>query len=407
MPYVGDTVVEMFVEEPSRPAVRGWCPSAHAPMETGDGWIVRARLGCRPVSGEQWAELADIATTFGNDSVEFTMRGNLQVRGVAEHLTGSAAGRLVNVGLAGFDEADDRRRTVVVNPLARIASDAGGSTSPDEVTARLEDLLLRHGGDLPSKWWAVVDADTAWSIPVAECDIALHQRHGTWRVLVGGRAVWSGLDPTAVAVQVVEACARLRRRARDLDPLSGLVGDAPNSMSPDAPSPDSVSPEGEGEGRPSVESWFGVRTVDGWVVAAAAPPLGVTATPALHILASMAARRGVSVHPTTERGVVVIAPPRSVAEVERCLDELSGCRWITDVDDERRLVTACIGSRGCSAALIDTWAVADRLIEGGGVIERVHVSGCSKRCGAPTGTRELIATSNGLDEVAASGMSDR
>lgn len=374
----------MFAETPIEPAVRGWCPSAYAPMETGDGWIVRARIGCRPVSAVQWSELAEIASAFGNGQVEFTMRGNVQVRGVAEHETNDAAHRLVAVGLAGFDAADDRRRVVVVNPLNRLAVDSDTEVTPSEVVAYVEDLLALHGDKVPSKWWAIVDADSAWPMAAAGCDVALQQRSGTWRMLVAGREVWSGPDPRSEVTGVVEQCAELRCRARDLDQTGAPLAQADQRR-----------------------SWSGVQEIGGSLVAAVSPPFGVTNAPALRVLATVAATRGVSVHPTPERGVVVVAPEECRAELDRCLDELRQQGWIIEADDPRRLVSTCIGTHGCAASLIDTWQVATDLIVSTGVTERVHVSGCSKRCGAPAGVRELVATSVGIEAFAALGMEEQ
>lgn len=386
----GATVEAMCADAPIPPVVRGWCPTAHAPMETGDGWIVRARIGCRSVLADQWAELADVAATCGNGLVEFTVRGNVQVRGIPEQLTNDVARRLAAVGLAGLDEADDRRRAVVVNPLTRLAPATGAAVTVGEVTACLEDQLARHGGELPPKWWAVVDADVAWPMPIAGCDIAVQQRLGVWRVLVAGHEVWAGLDPRLQAARIVERCAHLGRRARDLEP----EGEPSVATTSGRAAPESRGP------------WRGVRRMDGLVVAAVAPSFGVAVSPALCALATVAATHDVSVHPTPDRGVAVIAPERCAAEVDRCLGDLHGHGWITVDDDPRQWVSACIGSRGCASALVDTWHVAADLIGAAGA-QRLHVSGCSKRCGAPAGARELVATGIGIAEVVASGIDDR
>lgn len=403
MPYVSATVGSMIADTPKLPAVRGWCPSAHAPMEAGDGWIVRARVGCRPVAAVQWSEVADLAETVGNGLVEFTMRGNLQVRGVAEHLTGDAAERLVTVGLAGSNESDDRRRLLVVNPLARLAPVGGDATTPEvttpaETTARVEELFAVRGGELPAKWWAVVDADTAWPMPVDACDMALQQHPEGWRVLLAGREVWSGRDPRQTASHVIERCAALRRRARDLDPDDVHEAAAVDVAAVEAATTVTGLPSPAPFRSPRA-SWWGVRRLGGWVAAAASPPFGVAPAVALRALASVAATPDVTVHPTPARGVVLVAPERRSADLARCLNDLDRLGWITSDHDPRRLVSACIGTRGCAASLIDTWQMATELVGSTSTPERVHVSGCSKRCGAPTGVRELVASVAGIETV--------
>jgi precorrin-3B synthase len=389
----------MVADTPITPAVRGWCPSAHAPMVTGDGWIVRVRVGCRPVSADQWAELADLAETFGNGLVEFTTRGNLQVRGIPEQLTGEAARRLVAIGLAGLDEADDRRRAVVVNPLARLAPSScdaalAAAATPTEVTAWVERMLALHGGELPSKWWAVVDADTAWPMPVERCDLALQQHPGGWRMLLAGREHWSGLDPRPAASQVVARCAQRRCRVRDLEANPGQGADRDPDSTVDVLAMGSRS---SASLRAQSASWCGLRMTGDWVAAAASAPFGVTAPATLRALASAAAMPQVSVHPTPQRGVLLVAPEGRTTDLAQCLDDLDRLGWITCDDDPRRLVSACIGSRGCAASLVDTWQVATDLI---GSAERVHVSGCSKRCGVPAGVREFVASTAGVGTVA-------
>jgi precorrin-3B synthase len=398
----------MFADTPIAPAVRGWCPSAHAPMVTGDGWIVRVRVGCRPVSTDQWAKLADLAESLGNGLVELTTRGNLQVRGIPEHLTGDATQRLVAIGLAGLDEADDRRRAVIVNPLVRFAPSSRDAASavaatPAEVTAWVERLLGLHGGELPAKWWAVVDADTAWPMPVDGCDLALQQHLGGWRMLLAGREDWSGLDPRPAASQVVERCARLRCRVRD---LCGDFGHRSDRDLEGAIDTVASRPRLAASFRAQKTSWYGVRKSGDWVAAAASPPFGVTSPAALRALASAAATPQVSVHPTPQRGVLLVAPVGRTTDLARCIDDLDRLGWITCDDDPRRLVSACIGSRGCAASLIDTWRVATDLIESAGVSARVHVSGCPKRCGAPAGVRELVASTARVGTVV-SGNEDR
>jgi precorrin-3B synthase len=127
--------------------------------------------------------------------------------------------------------------------------------------------------------------------------------------------------------------------------------------------------------------------------------LGVAAASSLHALADAALTPDVSVRPTPQRGVVVVAPAERRATVNRVLDALAVHGWVTRPDDPRRFVTACIGARGCPSGLVDTHALAADLNAAGTLVEPVHLSGCPKRCGSPPGARELIATAGGLVEA--------
>ncbi len=140
--------------------------------------------------------------------------------------------------------------------------------------------------------------------------------------------------------------------------------------------------------------WWGLRQIaDDWV-AATSPPFGVATVAALEILAEAGATRSVALHPTPQRGVLMIGPQSAAGVISDALGALAALGWVTSGDDRRRMVSACIGSRGCGASLIDTWHVAGELRPD----VRTHVSGCEKRCGAPGGARHLVATATGLEE---------
>ena len=347
-------------------------------METGDGWLLRARVGGRAVTAVQWAAVAGIASELGNGLVEVTMRANLQVRGVPGHRTGEATARLVDCGLAAVEDRVDRRRAVVIDPLAALAP-APRRAEGAVVLRAVEDAVERHAAALPPKWWAVVDVGGPWPVPTAGSDLALAFGDGRWCLEVAERALAAVPDPVAVgagpiaaAVAIVERCAAAGVRARELlDPL----GDP-------APAPHAPTP------------WWGLRQHGSAVVAAAAPALGVSTAAALASLVQLAAQPGVSVHPTPQRGIVAVAPAARSAEVRAALTGLSTHGWIVDDRDPRRLLSGCIGIRGCTAALVDTVQVASQLAATG----RTHVSACSKRCGAPAGIPELVATADGLVE---------
>ncbi|MFV0523345.1 MAG: hypothetical protein ACK5RL_02485 [Acidimicrobiales bacterium] len=363
----------MVVDASVQSAVRGWCPSAHAPMQTGDGWIVRARVGCRVVDAHQWSAVADLAESEGNGLVELTMRGNVQVRGVGERRTAAAARRLMECGLAGSDEASDRRRVVVVNPLAANGTGGGAaldlSVSEAAVLASMEDLLERTCGRLPPKWWAIVDSGAAWPMPIAGCDVAVRYEDDEWHVIVAGRSWIRAADPLPSVLAIADRCATEHVRARDLALRSANAASDARM------------------------GWWGVRTTDGIVAVHVAPPFGVMQAADARLLAALSAE-SVSTRPTPERGVLLVTEPDRSDLVRDLVGDLATRGWIVAGDDPRRLVSTCIGNRGCGAAHVDTWAVAAGLAAG----DRMHVSGCVKRCGAPGDVRELVATVDGLVE---------
>ena len=78
--------------------IKGWCPSALRPMQSGDGFVVRIRPHGGRLSAEQAEGIADLAERHGNGLIDLTGRANLQIRGVrADHgrvqVTGRRASR--------------------------------------------------------------------------------------------------------------------------------------------------------------------------------------------------------------------------------------------------------------------------------------------------------------------------
>ena len=64
-------------------AVKGWCPGALRPMESGDGLIVRVRPWNSALTPAQARAIADGARRHGNGLIDLTRRANLQLRGVS------------------------------------------------------------------------------------------------------------------------------------------------------------------------------------------------------------------------------------------------------------------------------------------------------------------------------------
>ena len=87
---------------------------------------------------------------------------------------------------------------------------------------------------------------------------------------------------------------------------------------------------------------------------------------------------------TPWRGVII---PGGAAR----LAELLEVGLVADAGSGWALVSACVGAPHCARTSIDTRAVATGLVLAGDLTERVHVSGCERRCGAPSvAHRELV-----------------
>ena len=63
---------------------RGWCPSLFAPMQSGDGLLLRVKPRLGVIPAPEARALADAARRLGNGMLGLTNRGNLQLRGFTE-----------------------------------------------------------------------------------------------------------------------------------------------------------------------------------------------------------------------------------------------------------------------------------------------------------------------------------
>ncbi len=125
--------------------IRGWCPTVHAPMPSGDGLLVRVKpFGGRLPAASLRALAAAVAEN-GNGVVELTGRGNLQMRGVRN--APAFARAMVAAGLADPDPAREARRNVVTVPPC-----------DDAVVVEAEELLASTPGLAP-KFCVVVWGD--------------------------------------------------------------------------------------------------------------------------------------------------------------------------------------------------------------------------------------------------------
>ena len=122
-----------------------------------------------------------------------------------------------------------------------------------------------------------------------------------------------------------------------------------------------------------------------------APPLGQFTADMLAGLADVAARAGGTVRTTPWRALLVTGGGR-----------VAGAGWITDPDDKRLLVTACVGAPGCAQATVAARADAAVLRPS----RPVHVSGCAKGCAHPGAARTLVGRDGLYDLVAFGRASD-
>ncbi len=77
-------IVPEGIDDERPPEIKGWCPGAYAPMQSGDGLLIRAKIIGSRLTAEQARAVAAIAADCGNGEMDLSQRAQLQIRGVSE-----------------------------------------------------------------------------------------------------------------------------------------------------------------------------------------------------------------------------------------------------------------------------------------------------------------------------------
>ena len=335
-----------------RAAVRGWCPDLFTPMQSGDGWLLRIKPRLARLTAAEASAIAQRAAVDGNGVIELTGRGNLQIRGLTPQSAARFARFAVEAGLADPDPAVERRRNILLSPLAGAPACALATALEQALAA---DTALAA---LPGRFGFAVDAGTPFGLPARAADIVLRAASGVWPV-----------DAVAGALAAAHRWLAAAGEGRGAPPGST---DAPRAIG----------------ALPSLRA-FGVGM-----------EFGQADARIMLRLCDLSQRYGDGVlHLTPWRAVILSGvAPEDCAEVAARTGDL-----VIDPDDPRRLVSACIGRAGCASGSVDARADARALLaagvrapslHGSGLpgsespasglhLSGLHVSGCAKGCAHP------------------------
>jgi precorrin-3B synthase len=372
--------------------VKGWCPGALRPMQSGDGLVVRIRPRSGTLSPHELRALADAARHFGNGHIDLTRRANLQIRGVSEASLPSLHDAIARLGLLDDSPDGEAVRNVMINPLAGM--------DPAEVldVRGVGRVLARRLASekslwaLPSKFGFIVDGGGVLSLAEQRADVRLvaiaHDPEAAFAVGVETRTGtdWLGsVPPDAAATAAIEiglafinvASREPRQRMRDL------------------------SDESLASIRSAMKSWLGVlrenpRKADlslnrrvgltelgaGRFAVGIAAPFGRVETDQLRKLADAIVAHGCEeIRLSPWRALYAGLPDRSSAQ--SFLDAAARDGLIIDPCDPLLRIEACPGAPGCPSTALDTRGDGRRIA---GWLLRfrfagtVHVSGCAKGC---------------------------
>lgn len=340
----------------NRPAAKGWCPSAHRPMMSGDGLVVRIRPRLGRLTRDQVLGLCTAARRFGSGMIDLTNRANLQLRGVTEENHAALVTELEALDLVDSNPAHEARRNIVTAPLWQTGNET--ERLAHELAVRVTALP-----DLPVKFGFAVDAGDAPILGSVSADIRIERgQSGGLIVRADGATQGQSVsfdDAVAATAELADWFLQTggtdsRRMARHLraTPL-------PAEMQQEAPA-EAVQPLVPG------------MTSHGLACGA---PLGQTTAAALEKLIHLSDATAIRITPWR---LFILEGAQETATND----------FITAPGNPLLNVDACPGAPFCASAKVETRDLARALASNG--MQGLHISGCSKGCARPRATHTTL-----------------
>jgi precorrin-3B synthase len=381
--------------------IKGWCPGARRPMQSGDGLIVRVRPygGRLPVAA--LAHLADAAARFGNGQIDLTRRANLQIRGVSHETLAPLWDLLASLGLLDGSAETEAIRNVAINPLAGLDPTEIADLRP---LARALEALL--GTDqalrtLPGKFGFAVDGGGLLPLTELDADIRLRACRADAEILIAiGLSAAHGVEWLGM-VSPTQAAAAAGRLARAV--LARSMNGRAHALSPEAVAAISANLGLRAAQHLMINSGVAASQRRGLIALAnrefavgLGAAFGRLDSETLATLARGLSRLGVAeVRMSPWRTLYVAASNRSNGEELVVMARQIGL--IVDDADPLVRIDACSGVSCCNSTILPTRdharALAE-LAERAGFMGTVHVSGCGKGC-ARSATADLVLVGEG------------
>lgn len=339
--------------------IKGWCPGALRPMDSGDGLLVRVKPRGSTLTLGQAEGVAEIAARLGNGHIDLTRRANLQIRGLRRQSLDGLHRRLDRLGLLDPDVETEAARNIMVGPFAG----AEGRAIASALTAALA-ADCRLAAKLPSKFGWLVDAAGPLSIIGERADVALCLLADGVALRVGGK--WLGIAGRDAAIPLAVAAAQAHLEGRRAPTLAKI------------------------DVLPVPGSWKLGRVADAFGVAV---PFGRLEASQLRGLVALASKAGASeLRLTSWRAVYVDAAIGGADKLGLIVDEA----------DPLLRIDACPGRPACLSASVDTRRDARR-IAAMGFTGSVHLSGCAKGCARSSAADLVLVGSRGRYGVVRNG----
>ncbi|MBY6263989.1 precorrin-3B synthase [Azospirillum sp. 412522] len=422
---------------PNRPRRRGTCPGVLAPMQVGDGLLLRVRVPAGLLPADHARQIAGLGDRHGNGLIDLSQRGNLQLRGISAAGLEPVTEALRAMGYVSADAAGEAVRNVLCSPTAGL--DPTALTDVRVVARTLDARLAEDTGlhRLPPKFGWLVCGGGIGHLADSGADVRFDAVGDGWfQVSLGGTLATAaplGLCRVQDIADLASALggAFLALRASLPEPprrMAGLVAAIGTDSFVTRLSP-LISPLPPAHAQTSfaltrqadlcsAESGErikvrGTHLMD--VFGVAEPPhpnllpggekeqapVMVTAFPfgrltcaTLSALASACAE----IRITPWRALLLVAPATDVQTVARTHGA------ILSHTDRRLKLTACSGAGGCDVGTTDTHATALAIADRAGPlldhVRMVHVSGCAKGCAHPAIADVTLTARDGVYDVA-------
>ncbi|QOZ35273.1 precorrin-3B synthase [Bradyrhizobium sp. CCBAU 53421] len=353
-------------------AIKGWCPGALRPMQSGDGLVVRIRPRGGRLDARQAAGIAELAERYGNGLIDLTSRANLQIRGVSDEGYPALIDGLALLGLLDANSDTEAQRNILVTPFWTAGDDTRS------LVVELERALAGTSLDLPTKFGFAIDDGSERVLAGASADVRI-ERDRSGGLLVRADGAQFGLSVTrSGAVQAALALA-------EWFVVSGGPKGEKRRMAAHLAGGASLPESLRGDAEPVARS--------------ADPVPGLYPTGAMVGVAFGQMPQQTLSHLAGCTQALRVTPWRMVL-AEGLHEMPCGADLVTDPNDPALRVIACSGAPRCREAHADTRAMASALASFVPADARLHVSGCAKGC-AQSGSADvtLVASREGFDLI--------
>ncbi|MFY9487148.1 MAG: hypothetical protein WAP35_00420 [Solirubrobacterales bacterium] len=355
-----------------------------------DGYLARVRLPSGRLSATQASTLAT-ASRRGNGIVELTVRGNVQIRGLAAGSGASLAELLVEGGFS-VAPTHERARNFIASPLA--GRHPASLAETDEIVDTLDREIRADDrlSELSGRFLFAVD-DGSNLISSDDADVALvAEADGAFRLQL------TGLE-TEITVRADQAAALGLRAANTFLDLQSELGVRAWRLGEIASGPEQISRMLGTITRPRTPRTARrlecgtIEQRDGKFALTAMPPLGRLDGSTLDQLSKLLRAETTELRLSPTRTISVLDLPKS--RVNAAQRDIARIGLAVAPNSGWEGLSACAGTGACAKALIDVRAAAALRAKASNrrtmrpSVE--HWSACQRRCGEPKAAEITVA----------------